>query len=230
MPVIIEVNKKLLEERLSEPGEFFTERSLEQRVKNGLRASLQAESLVTGVLYIEIRPNPDAPPPVYHQLVKRYPELPSEPTQIQQLMSNLARLDVKGIGTNLNALIVRLDATLGNMRLTEIGQNITNSLASIQTALEEYRALGEKLNRRVDPLFDSVTNSLAETGRVLGQIRGATENLRGLIRPDSPLRADLEQALQQLAAAAQSLSTLVDFLKEHPNALITGREVREKQP
>jgi hypothetical protein len=41
---------------------------------------------------------------------------------------------------------------------------------------------------------------------------------------------NLDQALQQLAGAAQSLSSLVDFLKQHPNALITGRELPKKQP
>ena len=63
----------------------------------GLRASLQTESLVTGVLYVDMRLNPNAPPPVFHQLEKRYPEMPTEPTQIQQLMDNLASLDIKSI-------------------------------------------------------------------------------------------------------------------------------------
>ena len=51
------------------------------------------------------------------------------------------------------------------------------------------------------------------------------ENLRTMLGPDSPLRNDLDQLLQQLAGAAQSISTLVEFLKQHPNALITGREI-----
>jgi paraquat-inducible protein B len=230
MPVIIELEKKLMEQRLGEPVEVFTKHSLRERVERGMRASLQAESLVTGVLYIEVRPNPNAPPPVYHQLVKRYPELPTEPTQIQQLMSNLASLDIKGIETNLIALITQLDTAVGNLHLAEVGRNLTNDLASVRATLDEYRLLGEKLNRGIDPLLDTVTNSLVEAGRALVQIRGAAENLRTIIRPDSPLSNDLDQALQQLAAATQSLSVLLDFLKENPNALITGRQILEKKP
>jgi paraquat-inducible protein B len=230
MPVIIELEKKLLEQRLGEPVEVFTKHSLRERVERGMRASLQAESLVTGVLYIEVRPNPNASPPVYHQLVKRYPELPTEPTQIQQLMSNLASLDIKGIETNLIALITQLDTAVGSLHLAEVGRNLTNDLASVRATLDEYRLLGEKLNRGIDPLLNSVTNSLVEAGRALVQIRGAAENLRTIIRPDSPLSNDLDQALQQLAAATQSLSVLLDFLKENPNALITGRQILEKKP
>ncbi len=246
MPVVIEIQEKLLQQRLNEPMEAFTAHNMEERVKAGLRASLQTESLVTGVLYVDIRPNLNAPPPVFHQLQKVYPELPSEPTQIQELFNNLARLDIKSIETNLNQVLGKLDATVGSLNMGQINRGITNLLASldrlvsspeltndlvsVRTTLEQYRALGEKLNNRVDPLADSVTNSLAEANRTLAQFRGAAENLRAMLSPDSPVRNDLDQALQQLAGAAQSLSALVDFLKQHPNALITGRQLPKKQP
>jgi paraquat-inducible protein B len=82
----------------------------------------------------------------------------------------------------------------------------------------------------VDPLANSVTNSLAEASRTLAEFRGAAENLRSVLAPTSPVRDDLDQALEQLAAAAQSVSTLVDFLKQHPNALISGRQFPKRQP
>ena len=246
MPVVIELQEKLLRERLGGDYEVFTDRALEQRIKQGLRASLQTESLVTGVLYIEVRPNPNAPPPTYHQLEKRYPEIPTEPTQIQELFNNLASLDIKGIGTNLNALLVKLDFVLGRLDMVAINAGITNALGSIdrlvsapeitnslvaaRTALDQYRLLGEKLNGRVDPLAESITNSLAEANRTLVQLRGAADNLRNMLRPDSPLRSDLDQLLQQLAGTAESISSLVEFLKQHPNALITGREIIPKKP
>ena len=246
MPVIIEVQEKLIKERLGEAMEIFTERSLEDRIRQGLRASLQAESLVTGVLYIEVRPNPHAPPPVFHQLKPTYAEIPSEPTQIQELFSNLASLDIKAIETNVNTLLIKLDAVLGRLDMLAINAGITNALRSIdrlvsspeitnslvavRTTLDQYRLLGEKLNSRVDPLADSITNSLAEANRTLAQLRGAADNLRNMLRPDSPLRTDLDQLLSQLAGTAESISSLVEFLKQHPNALITGREIIPKKP
>jgi paraquat-inducible protein B len=246
MPVIIELSEELLLERLGEPAKIFTEENLNERIQLGLRAALETESLVTGVLYIDMRPNPKAPPPVYHQLVKHYPEIPTETTQIQQLFNNLASLDIRGIGSNLNSLLTKLDTVLGGLRMAEISQgitnvmdsverllssaDITNGLAAVRPTLDEYRLLGEKLNRRVDPLAENLTNSLFEANQALAQLRGAAENLRTLLAPDSALRYNLDQTLQQLAGAAQSLSALADFLKEHPNALIAGRQSQEKKP
>src|SRR5881394_3894499 len=59
MPVILEIEDKLVRQRLGDKAgqEFYShitdERIREARIKAGLRASLQTESLVTGVLYVD---------------------------------------------------------------------------------------------------------------------------------------------------------------------------------
>ena len=116
--------------------------------------------------------------------------MPTEPTQIQQLLNNLASLDIKSIETNLNALLTKLDTdrrTACTWRKSTQGvtnllvsvdrlvssPEITNDLAAVRPTLDQYRLLGEKLNSRVDPLADSITNTLAEANRTLAQFRGA---------------------------------------------------------
>jgi len=73
MPVILEFEEKLLRERMPSFGYVFKEDVMAERVKAGLRATLQTESLVTGVLYVGIDMDPKASDPVFHQLEKRYP-------------------------------------------------------------------------------------------------------------------------------------------------------------
>lgn len=246
MPVICEVEDRLVKERMGEPTEIFTDHIIAERITLGLRASLQTESLVTGVLYIDVRLNPHAPPAVFHQLKKIYTEIPTEPTRIQQLFNNLSSLDLKGVETNLNSLLTKLDAAVTELRLAQISQGITNllvsadrlvssaevtnSLAAIRTTLEQYRRLGEKLNSGVDPLVASLTNSLAEADRALAAVRGAGESIRSMLEPDTPVRVGLDQALQQLASAGQSIASFIEFLKRNPNALIVGREIIPKKP
>jgi paraquat-inducible protein B len=247
LPVICAIEEKLVRERLGErSAEFFTSRAMQERIQAGFRASLQTESLVTGVLYIDTRFNPKAPLPVFHQLEKIYPEIPTEPTGIQQLFENLASLDVKSVQTNLNGLILRLDHTIGEFNASEINRgitnllcsvnalvtsaDITNALAGIPPTLDQYRELAAKVTSKIDPLSDSITNTLVEAKRALGQMRGAGENLRLMLAPDSPIRNDLDLALEHLAGAAHSVSALADFLREHPNALVVGRRLPNQKP
>ncbi len=247
LPVVLEVEQNLLRKRLGDESvDLFTRGAMERSVSNGLRATLQTESLVTGVLFVGLDFEPHAPPPIFHQLQKIYVEVPSEATDVQQLMNNLASLDLKSIEKNLNALLINLNSSVSSLHLEEIHDDITkvlgsvdrlvsspdlkNSLIAMHTTLDQYRLLAEKLNNRVDPLADDVTKTLAEAVRALVQVRGAAQNVRIQLAPDAPLPNDLDQALRQLSDTLQSLSSLVDFLKQHPNALSTGREKLEKKP
>src|SRR5262249_51620371 len=131
MPVIVEIQKDLLDERLGDSSVVFSKPVFEERVRAGLRGSLQTESLVTGVLYVGVQPDPNAPPPVYHQLTKLYLELPTEPTQIQQLMSNLASLDIKSLENKLNSLLSKLEKTVGDLNVVDINRGVTNVLTGL---------------------------------------------------------------------------------------------------
>jgi paraquat-inducible protein B len=246
MPVIIDIQENLLRERLEGAHLIESQGDLLTAVGRGLRGSLEAESLVTGVLYVSLDMLTNVPPPTLHQLKKFYVEIPTRPTDIQQLMQNLARVDLKGLEVRLSALITKLDSAIGNLNIVELSgritnllssldhivtsPQITNTLGSIQKTMAEYQRLAETLNNRIDPLADSVTNTLAQANLTLGQLRGAVQDLGGMLTPDSPLRNDLSLALEQLAGAAQSISTLADFLERHPNSLITGRETPPKKP
>ena len=246
MPVIVEIQENLLQQRLEDTLLFKDRSNFETAVTRGLRGTLEAESFVTGVLYIDLDFVPDSPPPVFHQVKPLYVEIPTRPTEIQQMMQNLARVDFKGLEDRLSGLITRLDSAIGALNLGQMSGRITNLLASldrvasspeitntlgsIQRTMGEYRLLAEKLNSRVDPLAAGITNTLSEANQTLAQLRTTVQQLGGILAPDSPLQNDLSLALEQLAGASQSISSLAEFLKRHPNALITGREAPEKKP
>jgi phospholipid/cholesterol/gamma-HCH transport system substrate-binding protein len=246
MPVIIDIQENLLQERLQETHLFDDRTSFETAVSRGLRGTLEAESFVTGVLYVGLEFVPDAPPPVFHQLTPTYVEIPTRPTEIQQLMENLAHIDFKGLEEHLTSLLAKLDTAIGALNVGAMSGGITNLLASlnrvatspeitntlgsIQRTMGEYRLLAEKLSNRVDPLASGITNTLAEANQTLAQLRGSVQQISAFVGPDSPLQSDLSQALQQLAGASQSVASLAEFLKRHPNSLITGRQPAIKTP
>ena len=246
MPVILEMQEELLRERLGEPPSTSSPTAAwRSGSRHGLRASLQTESLVTGVLYVDIRPNPNAPPPVFHQLQKIYPELPTEPTQIQQLFNNLASLDIKSIETNLNALLTKLDTTVGESEHggDQPGHHQPVGLPEPARHLPGHhqRPGGHPADAGPIPRAGREAHRPhGPAGRQRHQLarrsqprpgpdpRRRAKTCKSMLAPDSPVRNDLDLALEQLAGAAQSISALVDFLKQHPNALITGRQIPKK--
>src|SRR5262249_25490547 len=116
MPVIIAIDTRLIQSK-SDQHLQFGENRLKYLVEHGFRARLDAESLVPGVLFVGLEMVANPPPPVLHQLKPGYPEIPSMPSQVQQLVANLERLDIGAISEKLNTLLTRLDASFSQLSI-----------------------------------------------------------------------------------------------------------------
>ena len=244
MPVIIAIDKKLAQTKSDELLQFGDRSKVDRLIRQGFRGRLDSESLVTGLLYVNLEVVLDAPAPILHQLKHEYDEIPTVPSQIQQLLANLSQVDVHGLSENVNRLVVRLDDSLGQLNAAEINAgltnllgtanqlvtspNLTNSLASLRQMLDQAGSLLKRIDGRVDPVADSVTNAIYEAQKTLADLRVAIQNVSALIGPDSALPSDLKQALEDVGNAGRSVADLAQFLQRNPNAMLTGRKLREE--
>jgi paraquat-inducible protein B len=83
---------------------------------------------------------------------------------------------------------------------------------------------------RVDPLTDSVTNTLADAQKTLATLRVGVGNVTEMLGPDSAIRPELLQALEELGNAGRAVADLAEFIQRNPNALLAGRKLPKEQP
>jgi paraquat-inducible protein B len=245
MPVLVSLDKKLAQAKSDELLPIGDKTRLDQLIRQGFRARLDAESLVTGVLYVGLDIVPNAPPPRLHQLTPQYQEIPTLPSDIQQLLANLAQVDIRGLSEKLNTLLARLDSSLGQLNFTEINAGVTNllrsanqvlttpdltnSFASLNRALTQAEVLLKRVDGRVDPLADSATNTLFEAQKTLVDLRVAVRNVADLLSPDSPVPPDLAQVLEEFSRAGRAIADLASFLERDPNAVLVGKRIPKDQ-
>ncbi|HTL16829.1 MAG TPA: MlaD family protein [Patescibacteria group bacterium] len=245
MPVVITVDKKLTQSKSDQTLQFNQTR-LDQLISQGYRCRLDAESLVTGVLYVEFDLIPDPPPPVFHQLTPEYQEIPTVPSPVQQLLANLTKLDIAGLSARLNNVLVRADMALGQLDMADINagvtnllgsanrlvtsSDLTNAVASLRQALDKAGTLVKRIDGRVDPLADSATNTLYDAQKALADLRVALQSVSGLLGQDSSVPSDITQALQELSNASRAVANLAQFLERNPNTLLTGRRRLKELP
>jgi paraquat-inducible protein B len=246
MPVIISIDKKLAQAKSDELLQIGNQGRLDHLIEQGFRGRLDAESLVTGILYVGLDLAPNAPVPVFHQLKPEYQEIPTLPSEIQQLLAKLADIDVSGLSERLNRLLARVDAGLGQLDVAGINEGVTNllraanqlvrtpdltnSLTSLRLTLDGARAVLKRVDGRVDPLALSVASTLADVQKTLTDLRVCVRNVSDLVGSDSALRPDLMQALEQLGDAGRTVADLAEFLKRDPNALLAGKKRSKEEP
>ena len=64
----------------------------------------------------------------------------------------------------------------------------------------------------------------AQVGGLAGGFDKTMATARGLLSENSPLIVDLENTLQEISAMRRSIKQLSNFLDQHPEALIRGKE------
>jgi paraquat-inducible protein B len=245
MPVVIAIDKKLAQTKSDEQLRIGDKGNLDQVIGHGLRARLDSESLVTGVLYIALDIIPEAPPPTFHQITPEYEEIPTVPSDLQQLMASVAHLNLQGLSEKLGGILTRVDVILGQLDMPAINSgltnligsanhvvtapDLTNSLASLKRTLDQAELLVRHVDGRIDPLIDSATNTLSDARKTLADLRVSLQNISDVLGPDSSVRPSLARALEELGNASRSVADLAELLKRDPNALLVGKKSKELQ-
>jgi paraquat-inducible protein B len=246
MPVIVEIDKKVAQSKSDQNLQIGDQAKMNENIQRGFRGRLDAESIVTGVLYVSLDILPDAPPPEYHQLKPEYFEIPTIPSQVQKLLANLEHFDLPGISEKVTTLLAHLDTSLSQLNIPQLQSGVTNllgtankvlatpdltnSIVGLRGTLDHAQRLLARIDGHVDPLADHLTNTLSEARKTLVELRGGIQNISRLLGPDASLPSELTQALEQLSNASRAVAELAEFLQRNPDALIVGRKRPRGQP
>ena len=194
VPVLIELEP----ERLTMVGKQDIERTKanEILVEKGLRAQLKRGSLLTGQLFIDMDIHPDAPPQkiLYEG---RYPEFPTVPTPMEEITRDVTRIVDK----------------LEKLPVKQIGDDLRDTMQHVSKTTKLLERLVEDLDTEIAPAVNAT----------LEQAQKTMSNMDRLLNAKSPTGYEMKQALTELAEAARSLRTLLDYLERHPEALIKGK-------
>ncbi|TVP45887.1 MAG: hypothetical protein EA350_08335, partial [Gemmatimonadales bacterium] len=213
---------------------------LRSQIADGLRAQLQMESLVTGILYIELTFRPDGETPAQVVRTSPYPEIPTTPsllaafgTEAGSLVADvlqvlfrvnemLEEVDMQGLNAAVVASAQAVERLVGSPELQAAINQVPEMAASFNRTLVEFEELSDRLGNAIGPLQAGMEGTLAETNLTLQAARKTIEDAQGLISTDSGIGFGLEQTLTSLREAADALRTLVITLERNPDMLIRG--------
>ena len=220
VPVYIEFRQDILKDMafkyLSEslsPDRW--EGTIKSMISSGLRAQLNMKSLVTGQMMITIDYFPETSAALTN-IDTRYPEIPAIETFTKQTLDILQNIPLTELADKTLDVLTHADELLTSQDLKDSLSNIKSLTENADIVLTDISSLTRNVNGQVKPLSASAISALNE----------ATEALNGvndLVGKDSATRADMENALNELAKAASSIRILTDYLQQHPEALIKGK-------
>ncbi|MDD4914194.1 MAG: MlaD family protein [Methylococcales bacterium] len=249
-PVVIEVDPELLrdfsgrEMRPQKNDESRQEKLAQRLIDLGLKARLETQSLLTGLLYVDLNFYVDKPVRLVRVDYKGLTELPSVPTTVDEIRNTADELIKEFRELPLAEMIKNLSETLRETRDLLKSNETKTSLAALSASLIETQKLMLTLNAQVGPLMNNVNGTVMDTrsslhdldkdmlpvlkaaeqslttaNTVLNESRQTLSTVEALASPDSPLGT----ALLSMRDAARSLKDLTDSLERHPDEIIYGK-------
>lgn len=253
--VIVEVDTERLQSELGVNVNLGDAEELRSQVTSlGLRARLQQESYVTGLLYIELdyydnpgRPSYGQDPnnPIYLEI----PTIDSEFTAVLQTavatLNNVSKIDFKRISDQAQALLSEIQLQVEDLRIRELNNEALSILGSLREilndpqlrlifenvnqSLAEGRVLVSRVDGQIDPLMSDIAKTTEQTRITLAAFESFAKNADKLVDSNSPLQSEIIQLLSDMRESAKTLKLFLDFIERNPNAFLTGKQAYEPQ-
>lgn len=221
IPVILELEpERIINRDKSEKTKY---QILQTLVKHGLRAQLQAGSLLTGKMLVALDMHPETPIHLVHDARSTLPEIPTIAggfdmitTSVQSILDKLNKVRTDKIGEELEA------ALHGTNKLIN-SPDLKASVGDLRVSLHAFRRIVVALEKHSEPIAENLDKVLDAGHRALNQADKALANLNVLLDPSSPTQYRLNQLIRDLSDMSHSIRSFVDLLERHPNAVILGK-------
>jgi paraquat-inducible protein B len=251
IPVVMELDPSQIEMTAPEPA-GTRQQDVERLIQAGLRAQLQSQSLLTGLLFVNLDFRKGAPARLVGG-AQPYPEIPTVPSELEQLQqtagdvaaqlpSVISKLnDILGrIGTDLQATsgnfqqIVASVADIAN-RVKERGPVFDKILENADSATGEVRHTAATLDQILQTNQDAIGSLIDEWTVTAGSVRRMADQINVTIAENREgLRDFTENGLYEYTGLAQDAQRMVDQftrvgeqIERDPAGFLFGDRVRQ---
>lgn len=234
LPVIIELDEKQLV-GLGGRRTVMQPSQLKRLIDAGLRARLNTESLLTGLLYVDLDFYPDSPAKlVLKPGQSRYVEIPTVPTQFEVIqeaalraLARLDKIDFPGLILSMKEAAASVRDLAQSDQLKSAIVSLNNALLSLQRTSRSARQDLNGMRTGLQPLMVSLKKTSDQAGLAMEQARGTLASLQQSVNPNSPAMYNLSVAAANLAQASRAVRDLANELQRNPSILIRGRAEQE---
>ncbi len=214
---------------------------MDEQIAEGLRAKLNYQSIVTGMLYIELDFIADKGEKYELKYGgTRFKEIPAAKSGLSELakgfektMADVAKIDFAAIGQNVHSAIVKVNEKLDGIDAKAISDSAVSALKGVDE-LARSRDVAEAIKKLDALLSDSdalVNGARAELKKfsasgasVMARLDEVLRNVNSVVAPQSPFRYQIAVLLKTMDESMSYISNFTDYLQRNPNSLLRGKD------
>ena len=228
IPVLVEIDQAKVESQGARV-DLWDPSVVKALIDSGLRGQLNAQSLVTGLLFIELDFHPGTQAE-FAVAGGPYQEIPTVPTVLQKAQSALGEIIGDIQAAKLAPFIENATRAVEGInhlvRLPDTERafaSLDETLASMNEAMAALKVASLSLDKRAVEIGANVAQFSSDMRIALTAMRATLKTVDGFVEPASPLSVRLNSTLEEISNAARSVRILADYLERNPAAVVRGR-------
>lgn len=181
IPVIIEIDAEKLTSRgatglaLTDPAAF------DAVIERGLRGQLQTESLVTGVLYINLDFHPGSSVNLVQASGSGYKEIPTIPTTFEAVQAEVMKVIGNLKEIKIKELIDSATETIEGLKRVIDSPEVKAVIRSLNKAVKDVDKLVQNIDSQVTPVSDNINEAVQGFGDVMKDAKKLVRNIDGQV-------------------------------------------------
>lgn len=186
IPVIIEIDTDHFK-MVSEDTDYNFDETLEQYIEDGLRAQLEIQSFLTGLLQIELDFYPETPINLSHRVFE-YKEIPTIPSNFQMFTKELQKVNIKEVVNKFTSMTESIDKAAQEFTKTaeEINKRLPDIADNVDSATKELKGMAENAKRLTNENSETLRNfnqTLESVNYAAQSVKELSDNMNA--RPNS---------------------------------------------
>ncbi|WP_404358734.1 MlaD family protein [Methylotuvimicrobium sp. KM1] len=216
-------------------------------VDAGFRARLETQSLLTGLLYVDVDKHPNKPPVFAKLDYKGIPEFPGILTTSDEILHSAEEFVNQLRALPLEQIVTDFADSLREMKDLLASDELKKSQVSLAQAMEGMEQAVGTLNRNLEPMLKTTHTAIDNANLLVLDSRSMVSDIKPILASaNSALTAAtaalnkaqdsvamvgdtfgpesvLIETLESVNDASRSLKDLTDYLERHPESLISGK-------
>ena len=214
IPVIIEVDPNKIK---TVGGKRDTEENAVHRmIKNGLKAQLQMQSFVTGMLMVNLDFRTNSPAKLV-DTDNIYQEIPTIPSTMESLTKQLSKFPFED-------MLKKIQSTITGIEKIATSPEILEGIHSMNQTIKDAQKVIKRVDSKVDDLTDSIRKVADEATKAIKQAQKTLVTAENTLGKNSEIVKQVNITLRELSNAANSIDNLADYLERHPESLLKGKK------
>lgn len=218
---------------ISQEGSHHSDKVMDDLIEQGIKARLDVQSFLTGLLYVEVNFYPN-PAPILN-VTTQHPQIPTVPNNLEEILQEVENINIAEMAARLNQVLQNLVKVTDENRLHKLIINIDEAFVgmeamsysmsdSMSEIRKEFAAISEDTGNAVTLFQAQLPPMVSQLNDTLQQLGKTLVSIEDTVAPDSPMMYQLQQSAKQIEKASRAVGNFADMLENEPDALIFGRE------